>query len=114
VLGVVGRFAPVGLYVLLSLVDLALQIFLAIQLGQTGSTPGMRVTGVRCVSANTGQPIGAGMGVVRWICHLVDSLICLIGWLFPLWDRQRQTLADKIVGTVVVTVPKQGLSLTPK
>ncbi len=43
------------------------------------------------------------MGVVRTIAHIVDSIICYIGWLFPLWDAQRQTLADKIVKTVVLT-----------
>jgi uncharacterized RDD family membrane protein YckC len=42
------------------------------------------------------------MGVVRTIAHIVDSIICYIGWLFPLWDPKRQTLADKIVKTVVV------------
>ena len=31
-----------------------------------------------------------------------DSIICYIGWLFPLWDSKRQTLADKIMKTVVI------------
>jgi hypothetical protein len=43
----------------------------------------------------------------------VDSIICYVGYLFPLWDQQRQTLADKIMSTVVVVVPKQAFSLTP-
>jgi uncharacterized RDD family membrane protein YckC len=41
----------------------------------------------------------------------VDGIICYIGWLFPLWDAKKQTLADKIMGTVVVTAPKQGFSI---
>jgi uncharacterized RDD family membrane protein YckC len=89
------------------------QIWLAVQLGTTGATPGMRMIGLRCVGRDTGQPIGAGLGVVRWLAHIVDNIICYIGWLFPLWDAQRQTLADKIMSTVVVDAPKQAFSLTP-
>ena len=31
---------------------------------------------------------------------VVDAIICYIGYLFPLWDPKRQTLADKIMTTV--------------
>jgi uncharacterized RDD family membrane protein YckC len=113
VVGVIARFLPLGIYLLFSLAILVYYIYLAVQLGQTGSTPGMRVVGLRAVSKTTGQPIGAGMGVVRWIAHIIDSIICFIGWLFPLWDKEKQTIADKLVGTVVVTAPKQNFSLTP-
>jgi uncharacterized RDD family membrane protein YckC len=89
-------------------------LFLAYQVGETGQSPGMRVAGVRCVHIGTGQPIGPGLGILRGIAHAVDSFICYVGWLFPLWDSKRQTLADKIMSTVVVTVPKQGFSFTPQ
>jgi len=70
--------------------------------GARGYSPGMAIMGLRCVSSETGQTIGGGMGVVRSIAHIVDSIICYIGWLFPLWDAERQTLADKIVKTHVL------------
>ena len=54
------------------------------------------------VTLISGPPIGPGMSVVRWIAHFVDSLICYIGWLFPLWDAKRQTFADKILNTIVI------------
>jgi hypothetical protein len=60
------------------------------------------VMNIRLVSEETGQPIGMLMAFVRDICHILDSLICYVGWLFPLWDAKRQTLADKIVKSVVV------------
>jgi len=50
------------------------------------------------------EPIGAGMAFVRDICHILDSLACYIGFLFPLWDAKRQTFADKIIHTVVIPV----------
>jgi uncharacterized RDD family membrane protein YckC len=81
--------------------------------GQTGQTIGKRAIGIKLVNEGTRQPIGAGMSVVRQIAHFIDGLICYIGYLFPLWDAKKQTLADKILSTVVVTVPKQPFSLTP-
>ena len=70
--------------------------------------------GLKCINEQTGQPIGAGLGVVRAIAHVVDFIICDIGFLFPLWDEKRQTLADKIMSTVVITVPKKPFSIQPK
>jgi uncharacterized RDD family membrane protein YckC len=70
--------------------------------GRTGQSLGKKVTNIRLLSESTGQPIGAGMAFVRDIAHLVDAIICYVGFLFPLWDSKRQTLADKIVHTVVV------------
>ena len=113
VIDIIAFALPGVLRVLLFLVVAVYGIWLAIQFGQVGSTPGMRVVGLRGISEKTGQPIGGGMGFVRSIAHIVDSLICYIGWLFPLWDSKKQTIGDKLVGTVVVTVPKQGWSLTP-
>ena len=60
---------------------------------------------LRLVSEETGQPIGMLMAFVRDICHIIDSIICFIGYLFPLWDSKRQTIADKIVKTVVIPAP---------
>jgi uncharacterized RDD family membrane protein YckC len=73
------------------------------QAGTTGQSLGKKVLNLRLVSEQTGEPIGPLMAFVRDICHIVDAIICYIGFLFPLWDSKRQTLADKIVKTVVVT-----------
>jgi uncharacterized RDD family membrane protein YckC len=73
------------------------------QAGTTGQSLGKKVLNLRLVSEQTGEPIGPLMAFVRDICHIVDAIICYIGFLFPLWDSKRQTLADKIVKTVVVS-----------
>lgn len=73
-----------------------------ITMGRTGQSLGKRTLGIRLISESTGAPVGAGMAFVRDIAHIVDSIICYIGWLFPLWDSKAQTLADKIMSTVVV------------
>ena len=70
--------------------------------GTTGQSWGKKVLNLKLISEDTGQPIGTGMAFLRDICHVVDSITCYIGWLFPLWDAKRQTFADKIVSTVVI------------
>jgi uncharacterized RDD family membrane protein YckC len=72
------------------------------QAGTTGQSLGKKTLHLKLVSEQTGQPIGVLMAFVRDICHFVDGVICYVGFLFPLWDAKRQTIADKIVGTVVI------------
>lgn len=70
--------------------------------GTTGSSIGKSVMKFKVVSEKTWQPIGFGLSLVRQIAHFVDAVICYVGYLFPLWDNKRQTLADKIMTTVCI------------
>jgi uncharacterized RDD family membrane protein YckC len=72
--------------------------------GTTGSSLGKSVMKFKVVSETTGEPIGFGMSVVRQLAHFVDAIICYVGFLFPLWDAKRQTLADKIMTTVCLPI----------
>jgi uncharacterized RDD family membrane protein YckC len=114
--GVAARLA--ALDVLGVLWGLATWIWFAVQSGQYGSSPGMRVMGLKLVRASTGQTVGGGMGFVRQLLHVVGWALCglvyILDMLWPLWDSQRQTLADKVVGTVVLRVEPQGFSLLPR
>jgi uncharacterized RDD family membrane protein YckC len=104
---VVG-FSPAGLTVfwLAVLVGLAYLVWnYGYRQGTTGSSIGKSVTGFKVVSENTGRPIGFGMSVLRQLAHVVDAVICYIGYLFPLWDAKRQTLADKTMSTVCLPLP---------
>ena len=71
------------------------------QQGRSGQSLGRSLTGTRLVATATGQPVGAGPALNRDLRHLLD-LPLLIGFLWPLWDRRRQTFADKTSRTVVV------------
>jgi uncharacterized RDD family membrane protein YckC len=75
--------------------------------GTTGSSIGKGVMKFKVVSEKTWQPIGFGMSIVRQLAHFVDGIVCYIGYLFPLWDAKRQTLADKIMTTVCVPLDPQ-------
>lgn len=70
--------------------------------GRTGQTIGKRIVGIRLVKEVTGQPLGGWLCFGRQLLHILDSIACYLGWLWPLWDSKRQTFADKLVSSVVV------------
>lgn len=70
--------------------------------GSTGQSIGKQMAGTKVVRAVDGQLLGGGMGVVRQLLHILDSLACYLGYLWPLWDPKRQTFSDKIVATYVI------------
>lgn len=72
--------------------------------GTTGSSIGKSLMKFKVISEKTGQPIGFGRSVLRQIAHVADSLVCFLGYLFPLWDAKRQTFADKIMTTICVPI----------
>jgi uncharacterized RDD family membrane protein YckC len=51
-----------------------------------------------------GGPIGYGRGLLRYVGKITSSIPCLLGFLWMLWDREKQTWHDKIATTVVVPV----------
>jgi uncharacterized RDD family membrane protein YckC len=76
-----------------------------IRMGETGQSWGKLVTGTKLISKRTGKPLGVGSVIIREMCHSVDFVL-VIGSLFPLFDARRQSLGDKIAGSVVVNVRK--------
>jgi uncharacterized RDD family membrane protein YckC len=70
--------------------------------GLTGQSPGKAIMGIRLVNEK-GELIGSGPGIGRKFAHIVDFLICGLGFLLPLVDAKRQTIADKLLQTYVVT-----------
>jgi uncharacterized RDD family membrane protein YckC len=90
------------LYLILVAGSIAWSVYNRWILGGQGQTLGKKQLNIMLVSEETGQPIGTLNAFLRDICHVVDGIICYIGYLFPLWDAKRQTIADKIMRTVVI------------
>ena len=67
-----------------------------------GGSIGQRVLGMRVVDASTGQPIGLGKAVVRWLGLLLSFFVCFVGVIWVAFDPRKQGWMDKIAGTVVV------------
>ena len=69
-----------------------------------GQTPGYKLLGMRVVRARDGGPIGFGTGILRIIGYVINDIVFGIplGFLWVLFDNQRQGWHDKIAGTVVI------------
>lgn len=67
-----------------------------------GATIGQRVFRLRVVDAASGQPIGFGKALLRWVGLFISFLVCFIGVIWVAFDSRKQGWADKIAGTVVL------------
>ncbi|HEY0217856.1 MAG TPA: RDD family protein [Cellulomonas sp.] len=86
-----------GWMVALTVVMLAMQAYL-------GSTPGKLAMGIAVVRDADARPVGLVRTVLRLVAHLLDAVL-LIGYLRPIWHRERRTFADSLTGTVVLRTP---------
>jgi uncharacterized RDD family membrane protein YckC len=96
----------------LLLAGIALSIYLLIRnyilrQGRTGYTYGKAKVGIRVVREVDGQPAGVGNAVGRYFLHAFLNQACYLDYLWALWDPRRQTLADKVLSTVVIRQPER-------
>ena len=103
VLGAIFGAARVpALAILFYIAGIAWAFYNAWQGGATGQSVGKKAMGIRLLNEENGQSIGGGLGIGRYLLHVVDGVPCYLGYLWPIWDAKRQTFADKILHTVVV------------
>ncbi len=65
------------------------------------ATIGKRALGIKVTSMDGGR-ISFGQATGRYFAKILSGLILLIGYLMMLWDAKKQTLHDKLAGTLVV------------
>ncbi|GAA3728642.1 putative RDD family membrane protein YckC [Spinactinospora alkalitolerans] len=94
-----GLFAAVSLLVLLLAITAHAWYWVARPISRRGQTTGMRMTGIRVVSAD-GMPVTRGALLVRWLVLPVD--LPLIGLLSMLLSARHQRLGDRLADTVVI------------
>lgn len=72
--------------------------------GSTGQTLGKRALGIRVIDFNGGGVIGYQRAAIRYLASIVSGICLLIGYLWMLWDKEKQTWHDKLSTSVVVPV----------
>jgi len=70
--------------------------------GGRGQSLGAQALGIRTVDMANGQPIGGGRAIGRYFARILSALVCYLGYLWMLWDPQKQTWHDKLANSVVV------------
>ena len=91
----------------------ALAYFTYFEGTSSGQTVGKRAMNIRVVDFNTGTTIGHGRAAIRWVFRLVSFFVCLLGYLWMLWDKEKQTWHDKVSGAVVVPTDAYPVEVWP-
>lgn len=93
----VGEVAGQGLNVLIGA-----GYFIWLEGSPSGQTLGKRVLGIRVLDFDAGGPVGYGRAAIRYVGRFVSGIVFALGYLWMLWDGQKQTWHDKMATTVVV------------
>ena len=98
--------APDDVAALISLLSIVVGIayYTVLEGGARGQTLGKMALGIRVYDLKNGGPIGYGRAFVRYVGRIVSTIVILLGYLWMLWDREKQTWHDKFAGSVVVPV----------
>jgi uncharacterized RDD family membrane protein YckC len=72
--------------------------------GRTGQTIGKRALSIKTVRRTTGEVPGVGRAIGRTFAHYLSSFLCYLGYLWMLWDSEKQTWHDQICDTIVIKV----------
>ncbi len=93
----VNQIAGSGVSILLGLV-----YFGYLEGGPAGQTVGKKVVDIRVVRAADGAALGWATALLRHVCSWLSTIACGLGYLWMLWDKEKQTWHDKLSATVVV------------
>ncbi len=75
--------------------------------GKTGQTWGRRIVGIKVVRVSDGNPPGCWRALGRELFgSVISGQILYLGYLWMIWDKDRQTWHDKVAGTTVINVKK--------
>jgi uncharacterized RDD family membrane protein YckC len=80
---------------------------------QDGQTLGNRLLAIRVIREN-GQGLDWGAAVIRYIGYQLSGIACGLGFLWIIWDKNKQGWHDKIAKTLVVESggkPRTGIAL---
>lgn len=70
----------------------------------SGQTPGKRLLGIRVMDLSAGGSIGYGRALIRYLGKFVSGIAIGLGFLWMLWDKEKQTWHDMFANSVVVPV----------
>lgn len=68
-----------------------------------GGSIGQILFGLRIVNDKDGLPMSSNQIIKRFFAGIITVATLMIGFLWSLFDKKRQSIHDKIAGTVVVT-----------
>lgn len=72
-------------------------------IGKKGQTPGKKILGIKVIKKDTHEVPGYLYAFLREVVgKIISSIIFCLGYFWMLWDKDKQTWADKIASTIVI------------
>ena len=97
------EWTPIALGILALVAGVVFALVLPVRwIAKTGAGPVSRKLRVRVVCRRTMLPIGTGRSVGRLVGSFVSGWFFYLGYLWMLWDSEKQTWHDKMVSSVVI------------
>lgn len=81
--------------------------YFTIAVGRWGQTIGALAVGIKVVHPD-GTLLSYGAALGRFLGSILSYAILWIGYLIMIWDGRKQTLHDKMAGSVVMNVKRRG------
>jgi uncharacterized RDD family membrane protein YckC len=78
-----------------------------------GQTIGKKLLSIRVIDFNSRGSIGYLRAFGRYLGRFLSSVVLLLGYLWMLWDKEKQTWHDKLVSRVVVPTDAYPVSSWP-
>lgn len=93
----------IGVLVMLLLILILTWLYFIRPIARTGQTLGKKLMSIRVVDERSGQPIGTGRSVIRYlIASFISGAIAYLGYLWMLFDDRNQTWHDKVASSIVI------------
>lgn len=70
--------------------------------GSRGQTIGMQALKIRVIGVGTSDAIGYKRAFIRWIGVVISAAALFVGFLWMIWDREKQCWHDKFASDLVV------------
>lgn len=84
-------------------------IYSAVMIGRTGATLGKKLFNLKVVDSSSGKQPGWGKAILREsIGKILSAIVLGLGFVWALWDKNKQTWHDKIAGTYVIQTQEVG------
>jgi uncharacterized RDD family membrane protein YckC len=91
-----------GIFAVLLLAGVAAFLFFYSKKVSQGGSWGQKATHITIVNRDSYTNISQGKAIGRFFARYISAIPCYLGFLWALWDKDKQTFHDKICGTVVV------------
>jgi uncharacterized RDD family membrane protein YckC len=78
--------------------------YISLEGGPNGQTVGKMALGIRVIDVGSDEPIGHYRAFIRCAGRILSGTF-LLGYLWMLWNEEKQTWHDKMARSVVVSAP---------